>query len=481
MSKFWKFKNNIGDDPELLVYGQISDRTWFGDEVLPRNFKQDLDGLGNPPNINVRINSVGGDVFAAHAIFNLLKSNPANITVIVDGLAASAATIVAMAGDKVQMPSNAMMMVHNPALMLFGSYSAEDMDKMSDTLATVKDSIINAYVTKTGRSVKDLSKLMDAETWMSAQQALDEGFCDEILYGQDVTTQMSTNTQYMVVNSVAHDRGRFAGYREAMKTRVINGIIPPNISTQTAPEDTEWAAPTLEDFTAKTWGELSSKEKKDIAGHFAWEAQSPPDTFGDMKLPHHQAKDGLVVWDGVRNAAARLDQANIPSADIAKVKAHLGEHYKAFDKVSTWDEPKATTPPGETINKLQEVSMETLDELKAAYPDLIKQLVTDSASVAVIAERARLQEIDAIAKNLDAQMVVDAKYGEKPMNAKDLAYEAMKVDNARGADFVAARAAELEAANTKKVDGMTDQQSEEHATVDKIAAAANKKLHGGKK
>ena len=366
MSKFWKFKNDAGADPELLLYGQISDATWWGDEVTPQQFKQDMEDLGNPSGITVRINSVGGDVFAAHAMFNLLKSHPAKITVMVDGLAASAATIVAMAGDTVQMPSNAMMMVHNPALMLFGSYSADDMDKMSETLGSVKDSIVSAYMSKTGRSAKELSKIMDNETWMTAQQAKDEGFCDVVLYGQDVNTQISNNSRYMIVNSIAHDMSRFDQSR---------------------------------------------------------------------------LKDAMTVAESV--------DTEIKEDDLMEIT--------------------------------------TIDELRTAYPDLVNQVVEQAVNTAVTtavaAERTRMQEIDGISHNLDKTLVTNAKYGEQPTTAKDLAYQALQAENALSREYVDARAAELAAAKTKEVDGHTDQQSEDHAAVDKIAAAVNKKLHGtgGKK
>jgi phage head maturation protease len=120
---------------------------------------------------------------------------------------------------------------------------------------------------------------------------------------------------------------------------LIRGVVPPNISTVKADDGATWKAPTLKDFTDKNWGDLTDTEKSDIAGHFAWAAEDPPDTFGDLKLPHHQASDGKVVWDGVSNAGDRIDQTDIPSGDLDKVKDHLAAHYKQFGKVAPWDEP----------------------------------------------------------------------------------------------------------------------------------------------
>lgn len=209
MSKFWQFKNEAGADPELMMYGPISDSSWWGDEVTPKQFAEDLRSLGNPQNINVRINSVGGDVFAATAIYTMLRDHPANVTVKIDGLAASAATIVAMAGNTIKAPSNALMMIHNPLLVLFGAYNADDMEKMADVLDTVKESIINAYVAKTGRDRKELAKMMDKETWMTAEEAKGEGFIDEIMFDEPVNTTATNDGRFMIVNSVVHDLSRF--------------------------------------------------------------------------------------------------------------------------------------------------------------------------------------------------------------------------------------------------------------------------------
>jgi ATP-dependent protease ClpP protease subunit len=487
LKNFWRFKNAANTDPELVLEGDISDQDYWWDDnsVNPQQFRQDLAALGSPSNINVRINSGGGDVFAAHAIHNMLKSHPAKKTGYIDGLCASAAVIPLMACDTIKMPTNAVLMVHKPSAMLYGSYNADDMDKMSDTLVTVQDSIVAAYQAKTGRSEKDLNKLMDDVTYMNAARAKAEGFVDEVLYTDPNKVNEAfpiSNKKYMIVNSVAHDMSRLnvQAIKDALNlksVKILNGIIPPNVSTETAPEDTEWAAPTLEDFTDKAWDDLSDKEKEGIAGHYAWVAQMPPDTFGDMKLPHHRPSDGKVVWDGVKAAAARLDQADIPSADISKVKDHLGAHYKDFGKTAPWDDASESVQ-NKIINKgVTSLEIKTVDEMIAAYPEFCNQMVTQ----AVKEERTRIQEIDNIAKNLDKNIVDDAKYGEKPVNAKDLAYKAMQADNARGSDYLATRAKELAAANTNKVDGFTDSQPETAAIVDKIAAAANKGRNGGKK
>ena len=128
---FWTFRAAAGDNaaPELILYGDIASETWWGDEVTPRQFTEELDALGAVPEIVVRINSGGGDVFAANAIYTRLKDNAAKITVKIDGWAASAATIVAMAGDVIEIPGNGVFMVHDPSLGLLGYFNEADLAK----------------------------------------------------------------------------------------------------------------------------------------------------------------------------------------------------------------------------------------------------------------------------------------------------------------------------------------------------------------
>ena len=180
--KFWKWVTNaapdaFGSERTLYLDGQISDETWWGDEVTPKAFKEELNaGSGD---ITLWINSPGGDCFAAAQIYNLLMDYPGNVTVKIDGLAASAASVIAMAGTKVLMAPTALMMIHNPATITMGDH--EDMKRAIEMLDEVKESIINAYEIKTGVSRIKLSHLMDAETWMNANKAIELGFADDVL------------------------------------------------------------------------------------------------------------------------------------------------------------------------------------------------------------------------------------------------------------------------------------------------------------
>lgn len=179
--KFWNWVRNEGEPAVLVLNGEISDETWFGDEVTPKLFKADLDKCQG--DISVWINSPGGDVFAAAQIYNMLMDYPHNVTVKIDGLAASAASVIAMAGTEVQMSPVAMMMIHNPMTVAIGD-SAE-MQRAIAMLDEVKESIMNAYEIKTGLSRTKISHLMDAESWFNAKKAVELGFADKILFSDD--------------------------------------------------------------------------------------------------------------------------------------------------------------------------------------------------------------------------------------------------------------------------------------------------------
>ena len=184
MNKFWKWKKQKvinqdggeGVERVLELRGTIASESWYDDDVTPKMFKDEL--LSGSGDITVYINSPGGDCVAAAQIYNMLSEYPGKVTVKIDAIAASAASVIAMAGDTVLMSPCAVLMVHNPATIAFGDHN--EMQKAIDMLAEVKESIINAYQLKTGLSRAKLSKLMEAETWMSAHKAVELGFADDI-------------------------------------------------------------------------------------------------------------------------------------------------------------------------------------------------------------------------------------------------------------------------------------------------------------
>lgn len=178
IQKFWKWTKNQADtERTLFLNGTIAEECWFDDDVTPQLFKDEL--LAGEGDITVWINSPGGDCVAAAQIYNMLMDYKGNVTVKIDGIAASAASVIAMAGNKVIVSPVSMIMIHNPATIAAGDTA--EMQKAIAMLDEVKESIINAYEIKTGLSRARLSHLMDAETWMDANSAIELGFADEIM------------------------------------------------------------------------------------------------------------------------------------------------------------------------------------------------------------------------------------------------------------------------------------------------------------
>ena len=179
MKKFWNWtKDEESGVRTLYLDGTIAEESWFDDDVTPKAFKADL--TAGEGDIVIWVNSPGGDCVAASQIYAMLMDYHGSVTVKIDGIAASAASVIAMAGTQVLMAPTALMMIHNPLTVAIGD--SEEMQKAIAMLDEVKESIINAYEIKTGLSRAKLSHLMDAETWMNAHKAKEYGFCDEIMY-----------------------------------------------------------------------------------------------------------------------------------------------------------------------------------------------------------------------------------------------------------------------------------------------------------
>lgn len=213
MKKFWNWKTRTVTNQEtqeqvqertLFLNGTIAEESWFDDDVTPQLFKDEL--MSGSGNITVWINSPGGDCVAAAQIYNMLMDYKGNVTVKIDGIAASAASVIAMAGTKVLVSPVSMLMIHNPMTAAFGN--SDEMQRAIEMLGSVKDSIINAYEIKTGLSRAKLSHLMDAETWMDANKAVELGFADEIMQRSTETENTAAPTVSMlyskanVVNSL---------------------------------------------------------------------------------------------------------------------------------------------------------------------------------------------------------------------------------------------------------------------------------------
>ncbi len=224
--KFWNWvKNDAEEERTLVLNGKISDETWYGDEVTPKLFEKELNaGTGN---ITVWINSPGGCVFAAAQIYNMLMEYKGDVTVKIDALAASAASVIAMAGTKVLMSPVSLMMIHNPMTIAIGD--SREMQKAGEMLDEVKESILNAYEIKTGLNRTKLSHLMDGESWFNAKKAVELGFADGILGDTEKTNDMA--------GGIGAEGMMFS--RTAVNNSLVSKLIPKQEEKKTPIEQLE--------------------------------------------------------------------------------------------------------------------------------------------------------------------------------------------------------------------------------------------------
>lgn len=250
--KFWKWSDAVeSTDSELVLEGDISDFTWWGDEVTPKEFRDEL--KKHSGDLTVSLNSPGGDVFAGVSIYNALREYDGNVTVRVDGLAASIASVVAMAGDKVIMSPGSMMMIHKPWTLAIGD--ADELDKIKEVLVGIEKSVVPIYASRTGKSEEEIQALLDAETWMTAEQAVDMGFADELI------------------------EAKKSSFSDAIKS-ALNGQLAFSMSASKKP---------MEDFVQKVKAQTETPEE----GKETDVTSTPPETADEVVEP--KTDDGEVT------------------------------------------------------------------------------------------------------------------------------------------------------------------------------------------
>lgn len=336
--QFWNFKNISNDEAELTIYGYIAQQSWYSDEVSSKKFASDLKALGNKKTITVKINSGGGDVFAAHAIYNLLKENSAKVVTMVEGIAASAASVILQAGDERIVPNNAFVMIHNPSTIAWGE--AKDMVKMADTLNTIKDGIVNTYADRTGKSKEEISKMMDEETWMTGEDAVKEGFADKTTQNSNSISNIAMNNNMLIINSVSHDMSKYKNF------------------------------------------------------------------------------------PGFKNPESSSYKNDFDASGVMPEKTRVLEIFKD-------SEPSDRNLKN---NKEAKITM-TLEELKNAHPQLVEEISNAAREEGKKEERKRIQDIEEISNSIPKELLNKAKF-ETPMNAQQLAFEALKNDSKLGSKYM---------------------------------------------
>ena len=293
---WYSIKAKANDTAEISIYDEIG---FCG--VSAASFAQDLKSCGNNlKQINLHIHSPGGDVFDGIAIYNLLKNHPANVTVYIDGLAASMASVIAMAGNEVIMPENAMMMIHKPWGIQGGD--AEDMRKYADLLDKVENTLIPAYATKTGKTPEELAEMLSAETWLNGKECVEQGFADKL--AEPLVAMASIKSRKL------EDFEKMPNEIKNMlfKPQGNAGTNPASQATPTAPVNQSSTVPV--DNTAQVQAELN-KRNADIKAVFAPFGSAHDsllvECLGDLSITAEQAKDKLL---------AKLGAGTTPSAAV---------------------------------------------------------------------------------------------------------------------------------------------------------------------
>ena len=314
MEEFWKFKNNADGEAELLLYGEISDASWYGDEVTPKKFAEDLAACGGK-DLTVRVNSPGGDVFAAQAIYNQLKAYTGKVTVKIDGMCASAATVIACAGETVIMPSNTIYMIHNPKSAMLGYYDAVQLGKVSDRLTTVKQTIVNVYMGRVGNTLSEVQvrHKMDAEEWMTADKAKEYGFVDEIT--DEIPIENRWEDNLLIVNSVSCKLDRFENVAE------LRAILPEKKKRS----DTIMGMTTAEALAAIK--NLLTGENKEVQTQEA-QQDTPAQNAEDVRTAAvAQERARMAALDALKNGNPAVDgiveAAKVNGATVESVKPYV--------------------------------------------------------------------------------------------------------------------------------------------------------------
>lgn len=305
---WYSIKAKANDTAEISIYDEIG---FWG--VSAASFAQDLKDCGNNlKQINLHIHSPGGDVFDGIAIYNLLKNHPANVTVYIDGLAASMASVIAMAGNEVIMPENAMMMIHKPWGIQGGD--AEDMRKYADLLDKVENTLIPAYANKTGKTPEELAEMLSAETWLNGKECVEQGFADKL--AEPLVAMASIKSRKLE---------DFENMPKAMKDMLFKP--QGNAGSNPAPQatSTEQSAPVNQtqtvtvDNTAQVQADLN-KRNADIKAVFAPFGSAHSDLLveclGDLSITAEQAKDKLLAKLGANTTPSAAPTAYAGNGNI---------------------------------------------------------------------------------------------------------------------------------------------------------------------
>jgi len=306
--RFWSFRAAADEGAaELLLYGPISDTTWWGDEVTPKLFAEDLAAQGDVKKLSVRIFSYGGDPFAALAIRDLLNDHPAELTVRIDGAAASAATLIAPKRAKVVMPSNSAMLIHHPRAVGFISMSSEDMRAYAEHLDAMSEQFVNGYADRSGMAPEEINALMSEDRWMYAPEAVEKGFADELLTERMVA---SVDGEQLKIGGVGLELAKFDGLDVAEIATEEPAEEPP--AEEPVVETIECIGTPTVDFLAVTFPSLVT------------EIRAAAREEGVTAERERQAKLDRINTAATAEIVAKAKQDGTPVADVHEAIIEAG-------------------------------------------------------------------------------------------------------------------------------------------------------------
>ena len=360
MSKFWNIKAMADNSStELFVYGDIADSVYW-DEVGAKEFVADLSKVTSN-DITVRINSGGGSVFAGFAMYNSLKQHKANVTVRIDGLAASAASIIAMAGDKIIMPTGSLMMIHNSWTLASGN--AEGLRDVAEVLSKVDESMLNVYKAKTGLDEATIKDLMDKESWMTPLEAKELGFVTDI---EDIKIAASLDGKNLVFGSVKFDYDKLP--KNGLKIDIGASVVEANTNQK------KEIQMKFEDVKAQFANELKALTDEAYANGVKAENQRLKE-IDDLEVSGHK---NLVVAAkyGETTVNAGILAMNVLKADKeakAKLMANIQADANEIQPTVNKTDVEAQEPTKEDEAAEAKAKISTLADIAASAANKLKR------------------------------------------------------------------------------------------------------------
>lgn len=447
VAKFWNIvTDETSDSAEITLYGDIvSDQPrdfWTGQAIegnfiTPQAFADDLAKCQRKNHVTVRLNSCGGDLFTGIAIHNALKGLSAQKTVIVEGIAASAASVIMCAGDSVEVYPGSIVMIHGVSSFMYDLVNLQDLKKMVKAMDTMENAVAAIYARKTGKETGDLRNLMTRETWMTGQEAIDAGFADVLLDGE-ITNRLKL---------VASAAGKFSlkageltlspDFRQSIPDKfrifVVNAV-----NETVSPEEGEEEG-TGEHEPALPPAPSPESDREPLPGEDHGEAESenggtPPEA--ETTPAPGSGETGEAGTEDEREPGQESPE-DLESR-LARVESELSQARNERDELKR---RLGAADPGNSAPS-------SSSSLPSASVPSDSPPVPDAETIraqAMQEERQRIAEIDSIAGNIDPQLVHEAKFGASPMTARDLAFRAMQTAQFGGQGYMAARLADFSA------------------------------------